>query len=69
MASLNGPQTYNDQRLDDMSRALFALCVQKMQTIIEDESKPFPPERLQALAACADAAYAGVVPEKDSEYD
>ncbi len=64
------PTTYNDQRLDLLSREVF---YRAMDAIKEDLSRSSPnlaPERLRALAAVADAAACGFDTDKEeSEYD
>ncbi|GAC1550347.1 MAG: hypothetical protein NVS3B16_24660 [Vulcanimicrobiaceae bacterium] len=68
----NSPQTYNDNRLDEVSRELFMTAVKKLQDILDspDLYVKASPERLHALAAIADAAACGFkADEEGSDYE
>ncbi|GAC1496156.1 MAG: hypothetical protein NVS1B2_16010 [Vulcanimicrobiaceae bacterium] len=68
----NSQQTYNDNRLDEISRKLFVTVVEKLQESIETPSitAPLSPEKMQALAAVAEAAACGFKPDEEgSSYE
>lgn len=59
------PTTYNDQRLDLLSREVFYKAMEQCKEHLGKES--FNPERLHALAAVADAAACGFDNDKEPE--
>lgn len=63
-------QTYNDQRLDLLSREVFYRAMEQAKSILSD-NETTKHERLLALAAVADAAACGFDTdrEKEDEYD
>lgn len=62
---MNRSQTYNDARLDLLSREVFFLAMEQCKEHLGKES--FSPERLRALASVADAAACGFDTDKESE--
>ena len=61
------PTTYNDQRLDLLSREVFYRAMEACKENLGKES--FNPERLRALASVADAAACGFDTDKEEEND
>ncbi len=62
----NAPQTYNDARLDEVSREVFFKALTAGEKML-DKEEPFNSEKLHALAALADAAAGGFQPEGEEE--
>jgi len=67
---VNHAQTYNDQRLDVLSREVFYKAMEQAKELL-DKKEGISSERLTALAAVADAAACGFDQDKEaeSEYD
>lgn len=62
------PRTYNDDQLNEKSRAVFYKALCKIDGML-DATEPANPERMHALAAVADAAACGFKDEDEEEYD
>jgi hypothetical protein len=66
---VNHNQTYNDARLDLLSREVFFKAMEQIKQRLDSDD--FFPEKTTALAAVADAAACGFDTDKEaeSEYD
>ena len=62
------PQTYNDDRLNELSREVFYKALVKLRGML-DAQEPANPERVHALAATADAAACGFKDEDEEDYE
>lgn len=63
----NNPQTYNDDRINEKSRAVFFKALEKLDDALSGKAE-LTAERMHALAAVADAAACGFEAE-DGEDD
>jgi hypothetical protein len=62
----NQLQTYNDARLDLLSREVFHKAMEQARDMLEGKTT-MNPEKLQAIASVADAAACGFDSDKESE--
>ena len=64
---MSSPQTYSDDRLDDISREVYWMAMKQIKGYLDGTTSPMSLEKLDTLAHVADAAACGFKPDEPEE--